>query len=524
MSESDAKSKLLGILARFEDLNPDISVLAQREINALAHECPRECFPEIAAVVARRIDLYQETPTARVGKAILKEYFAALENSARLLAEAGEISSRAPEQTLQSFSTALVSYTTSDYGALDHCKILNRAEIPEPLSNAADSFRRRIEVVDTVFGIGFEALWNLDPKQFELWATDYLDAHQGNLSPDVIRDLLRVLSPARSLTPRMITWLVTWCADSALLEYWPLVTRFSDRILGRLALRGWARQIGRPRNASLAHLKLLVEGERMDDERLLAWLTNTLQNFGEGVERFIQLDHEIPQEEEAWVNTALRSELHALSTTYIPILLLADHLLSQPDGAAKLAMAFLGIIGKGLNEWEEQINALAQKIIRRAFLYDLKEGRTPVETIRKFTFGDQVAFTLICNELDLVSQQFDSVAQREVVVRKLAIFYASYRRAPMLGMEVARRYRHLARILHEDFLRQHLTEEEFAQVQREDFLHELSSMASLAKRFLDHRRALEMTVEEIVASEMEFVAETRARRLKFIRRYLDEKP
>ena len=46
-------------------------------------------------------------------------------------------------------------------------------------------------------------------------------------------------------------------------------------------------------------------------------------------------------------------------------------------------------------------------------------------------------------------------------------------------------------------------------------------MASLAKRFLDHRRALEMTVEEMVASEMEFVAETRARRLKYIRRYLE---
>ena len=240
MSNATAKSKLLAVLERFEDLNPDISVLAQREINALARECPRECFPEVAAVVTRLIDLYQQTPTARVGKAILKEYFAALENSARLLAEAGEISSRAPEQNLQSFSTALVSYTTSDYGALDHCKILNRAEIPEPLSNAADSFRRRIEVVDTVFGIGFEALWNLDPAQFEIWAADYLDAHQGDLAPDVIRDLLRVLSPARSFTPRMITWLTTWCADSALLEYWPLVTRFADRILGRVALRGWA--------------------------------------------------------------------------------------------------------------------------------------------------------------------------------------------------------------------------------------------------------------------------------------------
>ena len=516
----DAKSKLLGILAALEDLNPDISVTSQREINSLARACPTECFPEVAAEVEKLIALYQDTPTARVGKAILKEYFAALENSARLLAEAGEINAVPHDDNPRSFSTAMVLYTTADYGALDHCKILNRAQIPEPLSNAADSFRRRIEVVDTVFGIGFEALWNLDPAQFENWAADYLDRHQGNLAPDVIRDLLRVLAPSRALTPRMTNWLLSWSADAALLEYWPLVTRFSDRLLGRLALRGWAKLAGKPRNTSLAHLKLMVEGERLDDERLLAWLTNTLQNFGESVERFIQLDRNIAPDEEPWVNTALRSELRHLATTYVPILMLADHLLYQPDGAAKLAMAFLGIVGKGLNDWEEQMNDFAQKIIRRAFLYDLKEGRTPVETIRRFTFGDQVAFTLICNELDLVSQQFDSVAQREVVVRKLAIFYASYRRAPMLGVEVARRYRHLARILHEDFLRQHLSEAEYAEVQNADFLHELSSMASLAKRFLDHRRALEMTVEEMVASELEFVAETRARRLKFIRRFL----
>ena len=517
----DSQARLLSILRRFEDLNPDISVAGQREINALARECPPEAFPEVAAAVERLIELYQQTPTARVGEAILKEYFAAIDNSARQLAESGEITAVPREEVPKSFSTAMVLYTTANYGALDHVKILNRAEIPEPLSNAADSFRRRIEVVDTVFGIGFEALWNLDARQFEEWMVNYLERHQGNLSPEVIRDLLRVLAPSKSLSPRMLQWLLAWCADAALLEYWPLVTRFSDRLLGRIALRGWARQAGKPRNVSLAHLKLIVQGERMDDERLLAWLTNTLQNFGEGVERFIQLDRTIAPDEEAWVNTALRSELRTLSSTYVPILMLSDHLLSQPDGAAKLAMAFLGIIGKGLNEWEEQINALAQKIIRRAFLFDLREGRTPVETIRKFTFGDQVAFTLICNELELVSQQFGSVAQREVVVRKLAIYYASYRRAPMLGMEVARRYRHLARILHEDFLRQHLTDQEYSEVQAADFLHELSSMASLAKRFLDHRRALEMTVEEMVASEMEFVAETRARRLKYIRKYLE---
>ena len=108
MPNATAKSKLLAILKRFEDLNPDISVCAQREINALAQECPVEYFPEIAAAVERLISLYQNTPTARVGKAILKEYFAALENSARLLAEAGEITAIPYDERSRTFSTAMV--------------------------------------------------------------------------------------------------------------------------------------------------------------------------------------------------------------------------------------------------------------------------------------------------------------------------------------------------------------------------------------------------------------------------------
>ena len=105
-------------------------------------------------------------------------------------------------------------------------------------------------------------------------------------------------------------------------------------------------------------------------------------------------------------------------------------------------------------------------------------------------------------------------------MKKLAIYYASYRRAPMLGQEVARRYRHFARILHEDFLATHLTPEELEGFQKTGFLQELYSMGSRAKRFLDHRRALEMSVEEMVASQIEFVAETRIRRLGTLRRVL----
>lgn len=512
------ETTLLERLRALEDMNPDLSAGEQREFYSLAAAAPKSAFGPLAEEVERLLSIYQQGTIPRVGKAILQEYFQALEKTASQLLAAGEISA-IPDVTgsKRSFSQSLVLYSTHDYSALDRCRILNRAEIPEALSNAADSYRRRLEVVDTAFGIGFEVLYHLDPEQFQQWAVRYLDEHAGALEPEVIRDLLHTLRNSRTVIPQFQEWLIRWCADEALLEHWPLVTRYADRLLGRLALRAWKQTAGRPRNGSLAHLKLLAEQEMLDEKHLYLWLVNTLQNFGEGVERFMSLDSET---DEAWRHTALVRELHSLAITYRPILVVADLLLTLPDGAAKLAMAFLGIIGAGLDEWEKQIRLFSEKLIRRAFLLDLKEGRKPIETIRKYTFGDDVAFNLICNELDLVNQRFDSIAQREKIIRRLAVFYASYRRGPMLGVEVAKRYRHLARILHEDFLQNNLSREELAELQKDDFLHELYTMASLAKRFLDHRRALEMTVEEMIASEIEFTAQVRSRRLDAIRKQL----
>lgn len=521
MTSAAALAELLERLQALEELNPDLSGIEQRRLDLLARRCEKNAFEEVAAEVSKLVELYLDTPTIREGKLILKEYFKTLERSAQRLLEAGEIHA-APEQkdrANSTFSQALVLASAFDYNALDRCKIMSQANIPEPLFHAADSYRRRLEVVDTVFGIGFRVLWNLDEPRFQQWAIGYLEQHQGNLAPEVIRDMLWVLRNSTEILPELREWMLRWCGDEALLEDWPLVVRYTDRLLDRLALQAWRKKAPPPRNLALSHLKLLVDTDRADEERLFTWLVNTLQNFGISIEKFISLDREIPESEEAWVHSALIAELRHLESTYRPIIVLADLLLAEPDGAAKLAMALLGIVGQSLTEWEEAIRAFSEKLIRRAFLVDLKEGRTPVETIRRFTFGDTAAFNLICNELDLVSQQFDSIAQREVVVRKLSIYYASYRRAPMLGQEVARRYRHFARILHEDFLNSHLTSEELAEFEKNGFLQELYSMGSRAKRFLDHRRALEMTMEEMVASQIEFVAETRARRLTMLRRF-----
>ena len=184
-------------------------------------------------------------------------------------------------------------------------------------------------------------------------------------------------------------------------------------------------------------------------------------------------------------------------------------------------MALLGLVGKGLQDWEDKVLRLSEKIVHRTFLYDLKERRKPLETIHRLTFGDQVAFNLACSELDLVSGSFDSLAQRDKVTAFLATFYASYRRGPLLAAEVARRYRYLMRILHEDYIGNILAPDQMQTFLSSGILREISGIISAARQFLDRRRALQSSLEEMVASELEFVQQVRQRRLALIRNLLD---
>ncbi len=514
--------QILDFLSGLELLNPDISHLQERQLSDWAQRCQPGDFPTIADEVEKLITLYQDAPLMHVGQAVLHEYFLALEKSAQKLLAQGEISAPQSDESAQLhvYSQSLIRYSRNEHNALDHCKILSRADIPETLSNAADSFRRRVEVVDTVFGIGLRVLWEIDEAQFQAWAIEYIAHHREGMSPELIRDLLLVMRKSPSLRNELQVQLLEWCGDFTLLEHWPLVTRYADRLLGRIALERWCERCTQPRNGALAHLKLMIQSNRADESSLLHWLSTTLQQFGEGVERFIALNLDDRPDGDAWRSTALLSELRTLSTLFPPIMIVCDHLLTEPDGAAKMAMAFLGIVGKGLQEWEQRIYALSEKMILRSFLYDLRERRKPTYTIRKFTFGDDSAFNMICNELDLVSQRFDSLAQRDRVIKKLAVYYASYRRGPLLGIEVAKRYKHIARILHADFLNQFFDSAEIGKLEENGFLAELYNMASLAKRFLDHRRALEMSVEEMLASEIEFVSETRKKRIAVMRSML----
>jgi chorismate mutase len=514
--------ELKALLRRLENLNPDLSVAERTHLFELAAQVGESGFDWCVKQFECLLALYQNSPVKHYGEATLLEYFDELDRNAKLLAAAGEIKPlpASAEKTPRPLSSALVPYSGQAFSLLDRCKLLNRAEISQPLTRAVDAFRRRLEVVDTVLELALQVIWIQSPERTEKWLLRYLKANDGNQDPDVIRDILRVVSSSPSLSREFLGWAEIWAADEALQEYWPNVTTGSDKLLCVYALRCWRRKCA-VRNGLLAHLHLLVGQDSLGDEALMKWLSNALENLGECVQRFMALENEKESQDRQWLQTALYLELNRMCSLYRPVLIVADQLLRQPDGANRLAMAFLGLVGKGFEDWEERVRKMAEKIIVRSFLYGLKTGRSPVDTIRKLTFGDQASFNFACSQLDLISQQFDSLKQRDRVVAFLGTFYASYRRPQLLSVEVGKRYRNMMRMLHDDYINNILSAEQQQKIQQNGVLREISGMIAAARHFLDHRRALQTSLEEMIASEMEFVREARTRRLAVIREMLD---
>jgi hypothetical protein len=261
---------------------------------------------------------------------------------------------------------------------------------------------------------------------------------------------------------------------------------------------------------------------RTGDQVLLKWLKSALVDVGESILRFVSLsrgDHDDGEPDDGskeWRSGTIVREIMRLEALFTPVLLTADLLLAVPDGANLFAVAFFGLVGPGREQWEKKLTELAENAVRRAFLQGLRDGRSPVEVIKKLTFGDTQAREKAFAELDALTLNFDSLKQREKVVAFLAVYYASYRQAELLGAEVLRRYRHLMRLMHEDHLRRVLTPEHFEDVRERSILRELAAVAADARRFLSRRRALESSLEELVAAEMEFIQSVRQRRLRLI--------
>lgn len=516
-ASNTALSELLARLQRLRSLNPDLHEEERQQLFALAARAGSDAFVPVATLFSEILEVYRAAPIKRFGQIVLQEYFAALELGAKQLTEAGEIRPES-DPPAGSRSCAMVPYKQYAMTALERCKVLNRTDIPLPLSKAADAFRRRLEVVDTVMEFFLHVMWQLDPDAAERWCLHYLHEHDGELDPDLVRDMLRVVMMQPNTSEHLLGWAFRWSADDALRAQWPVVSRLADRLLRNHALQRWQRQ-QTERSGTLLHLRLLCSTLQTHETRLSSWLLNALQGISEIIQRFLQLDgrHKQASQQQGWHRLALLGELDRLQNLYPPTLICVDILLEQPDGASQLALAFLGLTGKNRQRWEEKVLKMAERVVHRAFLLDLKHDRKPVETIRTLTFGDQIAFNIAYSHLNFLTEQFDSIQQRDRLIEYLATFYASYRQADLLALEISKRYKNLMRLLHEDYLNQFLQPDDLASLRERGQLPELAGLLADARQYVDKRRSLRYTVEEAVAAELDFTRNVRTRREKVLR-------
>ena len=515
MSEdkSHLRDELMEHLHRLENLNPDISVSEHELLLELASRVGEDYFDEVAAFSADLLEKYLDSDIKNAGRAIMSEYFDELDKGAKLLRAAGEIKALPENGGKRSFTTALVPYERVE--ALDFCKILNRTPVPKPLVKAADAFMRRNQVVGTVFEYALQVMWRISPAKAEAWVLALFETQQGDIDPDVARDVISVaLSLNAQVSSDFLNWILDFASDVNLLEYWPNVTKYADKLLCRQGLHHYFAK-NKARNSLLQQLDFMQKNNLLDDERLLNWVRRALNGIGESVQQFMSLEKtDMPKE---WKALSLFREINHIADLFAPIMLVADQIMALPDGGTQLAMASMGLTGKALEDWEERLAKTSVRAVTRKLMMDMKNKRPLVETIRLLTFGDNAAFQAAYAELDLATEKFDSVKQRDKVAVLLAVYYASYRRGKLLAVEIAARYRNLMRMIHDDFLSQHLDAEQLATIHNSGILQEIASVASEARHFLGRRSAEDNSLEEMLAAKMTFERFVRQKRILLIR-------
>ncbi|GAJ24655.1 unnamed protein product, partial [marine sediment metagenome] len=192
----------------------------------------------------------------------------------------------------------------------------------------------------------------------------------------------------------------------------------ADRVLRKQSLLAWTKS-SEPRLRQTIRLKSLAPFD--NDDKLLRWLKNSVSQMGESIDFFCDQSEllagdEVAGGDNSWRQDAMFRELIWLVRMMPPMLLLADLLLSLPTGPCEFAMAVFGFTGDYKRQWEKRLVTQCRNAVRRCFLRDLRRGRTPLETIHVLSFDDSDFERNLISELDLLTQDFDSIAQREIVV------------------------------------------------------------------------------------------------------------
>ena len=510
------------LLAKLEPLlalNPDTARLLRGELLALAAAVGTDGFAEVARFAGRLVEAYEASPWKQAEAAALRNYFAQLDDATRRLGSGGSAGAEpAGEEAGGPTASSVGLVPAHFFSGLEWCRLHAQAGIPDRVLAAVEAARNRNRWVETVLETMFLVLRDVDRDQAMAWQLDFLAARRGRLDPDVLRDLLAVWETSGELPGAAVEWLLEWSADEMLERLWPVVVGRADQLLRRRALRRWGCAC-ETRHTSVAYLRQRARDGRLEEAALERWLNAGLSEIEERVQFFTSLSAEDVAADSGgeWRRAALFREVQALVAYFVPVLLLADLLLRVPGGANRFALAFFGLGRSGEKGWRKRLEGLAERAIRRLFLAGLRSGERPADTIQKLCFGDAALCGKLLPALDFATGQFDSPAQRDMVVRRLATHYLNLRGHNLLATEIQRRYRSLMRVLHPDSLGRLLAAEQIAELGDPGVLTEMMAVATAAKRFVERRRDLAQSVEERVAADIEFTCEVRKRRHRYLR-------
>ena len=503
----------------FRRLNPELVDVALPKLEALVPELGPAFFDEAADFAGELLELYVTSPVKRAEQNVLADFHVFLDRATRQLVAAGEL----PDVTTGEPVTASVSLVPADfYTPLQWFKVNASSEVPKDVVHAVDAAKRRNHLVHTVLEPFFQFMLQLDHERAVVWQLKLCSDESTPIDPDVARDLIRVWRTRTDLPPTALRQAKVWSDDRQAFRHWPSVVEEADRLLREYWFRTWVAKMP-PATVQARHLQLLYPFT--DGNRMLRWLKNCVDQTGAAIDFFIFESSKLAQAGEGddaeITRAALYRQLLWIDQMIPPLVVLADLILNTPNGAFEFALSLFGFTTEHRQGWGRVLDRHCAEAVHRRFLADLRSGSPPAKTIKMLSFGDEVFEAEVMAELDALTGDFDSLAQRDIVVEKLTAMYASSREQKLLNTEIGRRYRRLMQVLHQDNIRRLLSDEQFEAIDRASGpLRDLSAIAAAGRKYLSSRRALNRTTEEILAEEEDFVSDIRNLRSTYIQRVL----
>jgi hypothetical protein len=475
-----------------------------------ADNLPSDAFGTFGEKTTRLIETFVDSGWKATEKRILKTYLSALETANRRL--------NGKQEESEPQTVALVCSQIRE--RRDWYRAQETVFSDNALRNAVEAVVTRNEEMEAVTEYAIDLLYHIDAEQAHEWSLAYLDRNRGQLDPDIVRDFIRVWRREEITTPAVMEWVIRWNGNKALIRQWPQLLTETDTYLQRVGLKHWLQTSSKRQNLT-KHLQLLLQRKSLDTEALLRWTLQAVNRLGDHIDAFITYTAKLRSDENAskkpYLQSALQRELLGFEALSKPVLILADFLLSHPNGSNRLAKALLGISDKTVAQWHDELVETSRENLRKQFIAAMREDVSPENLIKRLSMGDDWLFMQLRCCLNLVTLQFDKYEDREYVTDILAEHIASKRFETLIAEQIKKRYRRVMQFLHEDSIKRFLPREQHDWLQQMETLPEITTLASLARRFLEARNSMDHTVEELIEFEYAFEDLVRQRRAAVIR-------